>query len=224
MEQPDVAMSPPLSGRAASRGCGPRGTSVAAEAPEQPRRQEPDEPAVRRRRAVDLDERRAALLEGEPLARAADEASEEMRDVGLMPDERDERILAVRREVREDDPPRGLRRAGDPRRGSRRPRLPRRSRAVSSARGSGLVKSASGLGRMHASPRAAFLNRLRPRGVSGRSRSSMSGVPEGTAMAWRRISSFIRGTGTLPRGGPPAQLGRLGASDWKRLPSRLIAR
>ena len=54
------------------------------------------------RRAIDLDERRAALLEGEPLARAADEASEEMRDVGLVPDERDERILTVRREVGED--------------------------------------------------------------------------------------------------------------------------
>ena len=61
-------------------------------------------------------------------------------------------------------PRRGPRRAADPRRGSRRPRLPRRSRAVSSARGSGLVKSASGLGRMHASPAGGLPEPLAPAG------------------------------------------------------------
>ena len=171
--------------RAASRGCGPRGTSVAAEAPEQPRRQEPDEPAVRRRRAIDLDERRAALLEGEPLACAADEVvrgDARRRAHARRAATSASSPCAVRSRRRSSEWP-----SGEPGILDRRVMSPQASAAicaVSSARGSGLVKSASGPAGCARGPRAAFLNRLRPRGVRGdrRPHRCAGRSPAGTAI------------------------------------------
>jgi hypothetical protein len=60
--------------------------------------------------------------------------------------------------------------------------------AVRRARGSGLDKRPSGRETREAKPRAAFVKRCSPRGVSGRSSSRTPGVPRGKAEAWRMSS------------------------------------
>src|SRR5262249_54959937 len=63
--------------------------------------------------------------------------------------------------------------------------------AVSRARNNGLTNIKSGVGTISASPRAALLKRLRPLAVRGRSPSAIPEVPGGTAIACRRIRSFM---------------------------------